>query len=842
MRVLKFGGSTLKNIASVEKVINIIKHKSQSNQIVVVVSAFFGVTDKILSIIHSNNVDIKKKTFSEIKNLHLEIAEYFLPPFQFKNFQTEVTRLLQPLYSYIQQTSSSNIDEKNTDFLLSFGEKMSALLIKFILSSYSINAINCNADNFLITDNKFGYANVLFAESRTRIRFIYDYLSRGYLPVITGFIGRTLDGFTTTLGRNGSDYSATILAGLLKADIVEIWTDSDGILSADPKLFSAAKWIPVLSINEAKVLSSYKNNVLHSRTIKPLEFGRIPLVIKNVYNPHHPGTLISVKQNLNYRKKAIKSIVIEKDISIITLTLPEKIENSSLNLLIQETLQRLAVPELFYWTGGRYLVLIPDQKKDEFILELGSKLFHYGFNWKIGISASPDTYNFLGMIGENVEQNYTLRENLERFFKERKIKVEPITVGNKKHAIEYIGTFDSNQILKELHSYLFKPETIYLVIAGITGKVGSSLVQFLKDKLYIPSDASIKILGAINSRKMVFKEDGITLENINEELHQGKEKDVALFLKECLKSDKPFIFVDLTSAKEIADFYEKFLLEGIPVVTANKLINSSDSFVYTQIRSLRNQLSTPMFYETNVGAATPIIELLQNLSIAKNSIVKIEAVLSGSLSYIFSQLNEGVLFSEAVKHAIDLGYCESNPLTDLRSVDAKRKLLIILREIGKQIDFSDIEVEQLIPDDLHYVNDSELIAQLKSFDPFWKKKIQNAAAHGHKLIYKAVFENEKASLGVQSVPSSDILAHTTFSENVFRITIQGFENQPLTLIGAGAGPEWTAYGVIKDILKAWNYLLDQQMLAVNEMPYDKLLEVTRKQNNIREEYPLEYTY
>lgn len=838
MRVLKFGGSSLKTAASVKQVIKIIKHKKQLNQIAVVVSAFSGVTDQILSAIQTDNMEKRNLILSEICKTHFNMAEQFLSSQLFGRFTSEFTNLLHPFAARISDAENPEIDERTADYLLSFGEKMSALLIRYILNAASVNAVHVHADECLITDSKFGYANVLFSESRPRVKFLSAYISKGITPVITGFIGRTMDGYTTTLGRNGSDYSATALASLLKADIVEIWTDSDGILSADPQIYSKAKWISRLSINEAKVLSGYKNDVLHSRTIEPLELGRIPMVIKNVYNPHHDGTLITVKQEPQPYSDAVKSIVIEKDLSLITINISEQEENSFLNTIIKETLQRLALPELVYWDHGKYTVAVPEPKKNEFVLLLGSKLFHHGFNWKIGISVSPNTVDFIGLVGDNIHQYVALNQSLEQFFPEQGIQAKPIHLNPKKHTLEYIGKFGSNPPLEALHSLLFAPEPINLVIAGITGKVGRSLVELLNKSLFISPEIPVNILGAINSTTMVFKPNGIPVENIYDELNRGKERDGKEFLNNCLKTDKQYIFVDVTPAKEIVDFYEPLLLEGIPVVTANKIANSADGFYYDQIRAIRKQLNIPMLYETNVGAATPIIELIQQLNIFPDSVVKIEAVLSGTLSFLFSKLNEGISFSEAVREAIHLGYCEANPLTDLKGVDAVRKLLILLREIGKQLEISDIDVEELVPKDLEFTGNNELVAQLKEMDHVWDEKVREARNQGQKLVYLAVYENNRASIKVKRVSLTDVWANTSFSENVFKIYIKGFESQPLTLIGAGAGPEWTAYGVLKDVVKAWGSVPGQKIrMPVHVKRNPDMIE---PETNIGKEAQLEY--
>ncbi len=809
MKILKFGGSSLKNVSTIGQVVNIIKEKIKTDRIVVVASALSGVTDMLLELIRNISGDLKKnrQLLWEIHNLHIALANDCLSRSQdlfIREFEVLFTFFLKEW----EEKRAGNTSVQFTDRILAYGEKWSVTLLENVLKENDISCKKFFADDFLITDSEFNHANIQFHKSRRSVAPVEEYIRQNGIPIVTGFIGRTEKGETTTLGRNGSDYTATALALLLKADLVEIWTDSNGILSADPAVYENAVNIPFLSFREARALSRYKSNVLHPRTIEPLELSGIPLLIKNVYQPQHKGTLIAHRDPNAPQQNQVASLIVEENLQKIRLYGQRIEENEILFKVLDEVTGRLGIPDLHMLSGNTCEVFVPAEKRDEFVLLIGSQLWQYNFLSEIKISVSDQQYQFIAVVGENIHQTGQIPAPIREWMTNTDVDVFPVTSGRKPHTVEFIFQHNNPwQILDTIHQSLFNRPVIHLYIAGPTGKVGKAFLHLLQSNQDPVHQFRFKIAGVINSRNYVVDHDGIPVHEIEHRLQQGNSYDPEQFMNLISHGPGIKLFVDITPSETIALFYEKLLLNSVGIVTANKVANALPFLHYQQLHALAEQKQVPFLYETNVGAATPVIGMIKDFATISDRVRKIEASLSGTLSFILFRLNQGKPFSEALKEALDSGFCEPNPLIDLHCIDAARKLIILMRELGLQPDFNDVIREPLVPLHVPYINDRQLLEDVRELDEFWRKRVSDARKKGKVLALIGSFDEQTAQIQVREVRENSIWNQVSFSENIFRVFIKGFEQHPLTLIGAGAGPEWTAYGLIRDIHKAAKHFI-----------------------------------
>lgn len=807
MKILKFGGSSLKTAETIRQVLSIIAEKKKKADLVVVVSALYGLTDELITFCHSASLsrDLIRSFAEEIAGRHQSLGIALIrSPRILRDYSQKLSELKEVFF----QTAGLLMSESShwnrlKDAILSYGEKFSSVLVSAALKDRGLNAVPVFADQVLVTSGDFGHATIDFVKSSARMNALREAVHEGKVPVVTGFIGSTPEGYTTTLGRNGSDYTATSLANLLHADLVEIWTDSNGILTADPDLYDKAVPLKHLSFREAKALSRYRNDVLHPRTIEPLEYKGIPLLIKNVYQPHHHGTIISFFNPRLDANWLVKSFVFSGNLLKISIISRKIAENQIFDALLDRLFQRLGIPSLVYPHELGADVYVPAEVKEQFILLLGSELVQTGYRIPFQIQISPKNFSFIGAIGENLHTNDQLEKEITGRLYRQTSQVQVRRDGQRPHAMEFfLDDVEPSGVLSLLHDYLYFRRRVHLFIAGASGKVGTSLLRRLEEWQNGENEVELVISGAINSTRMIISDNPIPAGEVLFRLAGGEKKNLDRFIRKISEFQEPAIFIDVTPSEEVARMYEKILLNGIGLVTANKIANASDETYYRQIHNIARLLKIPFYYETNVGSATPIIDLLQKLHGNHEEIYRIEALLSGTLAFIMNQVNEGIPFSAAILDAIERGYCEPDPMIDLAGKDAARKFVILLREIGFPVELEDIPVEALIPEEELLPDRSNLLQVAAARDQHWKIEAENARKAGKRLVYLAVFEPSGFSLRVEKVSESSIWAVGNLSENIFRVYLKDFPDTPLTLTGFGAGIEWTARGVFSDILKA----------------------------------------
>ena len=792
MKILKFGGSSLKSSSSIKKVIQRI---CNDKPIGVVVSAAGETTDQILEIIassemgndHKNDLSVLLKKFIVLaEELNLEKSSYLS---LIDSLQAEV----EPFFNEIKKGKYAN--KKSKDAILSIGERLTAHVITQTCLHHKLDVAFLDAREVIVTDDNFGNAYVYYKESYSKIRKLCKDTEKIF--IITGFIGSTKKNETTTIGRSGSDYTASIFGAALNVKKIEIWTDVNGILSTDPNVVPDARTIPKLNYQEAMELAHAGAKVIFPPTIIPALYKSIPIHIKNTFNPENEGTLITKDRVLGENfAVGISSIY---NVSVIRLQGPGIIGRhgilgkifSSLSL---KKINILLVSQVFSEHSICFAIQPEDQNDAKIILmeEFSFELDHkYIDDIKI-----ENNLSLVAVIGEGMINKPQIAGSLFNIIGEKGINIIAIAQGSSERNISFIiNNVDVNSTIRCLYNYIFSEKTKRnLFIAGL-GLIGSSLIELIE------KDNSITICGAINSKKMITNSKGLKSENLKVELNRGIDADIDSFV-EIASETSNSIFVDVTASEHISMETSKILSKGISVVAANKIANSINQEYYDEIRASALIRGAQFRYETNVGAGLPVIDTLKTLLKTGDEILKIEGVLSGTLSYLFSKYDGSIAFSSLVKTAMKAGYTEPDPRNDLNGLDVGRKILILVRETGKKIEIQDVSIDSLIHENIDpNISISDFLEELKKYDDELLKNYTKSLSSGKVLRYIAEWNGKDAKVGLKAVGKESQFYYQNGRENFISFTTRRYNKTPLVIKGHGAGAEVTAAGVLGDILK-----------------------------------------
>ncbi len=811
MKVIKFGGSTLRDVTRIETVARLIQKEAQEGTVVVVLSALYGVTDALLQIgeMAVRNPVQAGERLQAIVARHIAIANQLngrsLQPGQIGDMES----LHRQGQGILQRVHQEGWQLPLQDALAALGEKLSVRLLTSVLTSNGTHARWWDADDGLIfTNNQFGHAEVDREATKVAIQKHIP-LFREAIPLITGFIGQEPEGRTTTLGRDGSDYTAAILGSLLNARAVDIWTDVDGVLTADPEVVPGARLISEITYREAAEIAWFGARVLHPKTIHPLQEKSIPLYVKNIARPHHPGTRI-----FNGTLKAhpgIRTIVGKNNLAEIVIQFQGMLDHdhllSRLFRVFKDIPQQIFLNDLGAPNHGVRL-LVKQQMKDSLLKKLQQEFQQELAASRLTIQPSPDTAALVTLVGTDLLTRLQLPEQLNAVLRRGARHTRIFSFSNSEtHVSLVVPSAQFQAIMQRLHDRFFnKITTIFLAIAGPTGNVGKELVRIIQEQaaeLRQQYSMAFQIIAGINSRNMVLEANGPDiLQQIQgkgalpanwEEFHDALIKT----------THSPLVFVDCTASEAIAIQYVHILENHIAVVTANKIANTRDQAYYNQLRETSRAARMPYLYSTTVGAGTPFIQMIKEIRQRGEEVRRLEGSLSGTLAFVFNQMNKGASFSSAVQTAYQNGFTEPHPGVDLQGMDVARKLLILLRETGLRLELEDIQVESLVPEELLNISDPEaFLAALPELDAIWEEKLRRARAEDRRLIYLAIFDGQKARVGVQAVPSADYQRWPTGEGNQLRIYTDRFHKMPLIIEGPGAGPVFTAQGVYRDLITA----------------------------------------
>jgi len=810
MRVLKFGGTSVANAERLKQISEIISSKfNDGDGLCVVVSAFSGVTDlliKAVNLAEENNNDYRLCLDKFIQTVH-DIATSLLPTIVYASIKAELNQNHENLSNLL--TGVSLIQEasnKSKDFVVSFGERNCAFILTNYLNSINLPTEYIDARKLIKTNSLHDKAIVDYNISNDLITNRISDNNKIY--IITGFIASDVQS-TTTLGRGGSDFTAAIFTAALKADELEIWTDVNGVLTTNPKKVKKAYTIPELSYKEAAEMSHFGAKVLYNPTIKPVKDLKIPIRIKNTFDPENEGTIIHAnKTNTDRIISGLSSI---NNVALLSLQgsgmqgIPG-IAYRFFKCLAHATVNIIMITQASSEHSITVAINDIDQKEakqaveEEFSLELERKVIE-----PVNISSN---ISLVAIIGENMKDSPGVAGKLFHTLGKNNINIEAIAQGSSELNITFaINERDESKALNSLHDSFFLSETksIHLFIIGV-GLIGSTLLDQINSNLDdIKKDSRIELIvnGVANSKRMVFSEDGIHLSKYKSLLDESEEaSDINLFIDKMIEANYAHsIFVDNTASKIIPEQYSRILENNIAISTPNKIALSSGYRNYQKLKGIANRMSIPFNFETNVGAGLPVISTIKNLTSSGDSITSIEAVLSGSLSFIFNNFNSDKDFLDVVKEAQQKGYTEPDPRDDLSGSDVKRKLLILARESGIVIEDEEIEMNSLLSDDaLEASSVDKFFDVLKAETENYKNLILEAEAKNERLRFIASYKNGKGAISLLRIDSESPFYSLSGSDNMIVIRSKRYNETPLVIRGPGAGASVTAAGILSEII------------------------------------------
>lgn len=813
MKILKFGGSSVANESRINSVINILDkyYLSKNEKISVVFSAFQTVTDKLIEL---GNLAYKRdkifhKKFIELKELHLNINNKLLNSKKsnasLELLFDEMNDILNGIYLIKELTP------RTLDYLMSFGERLSCSIISKAMIERGFNCEYLDASLVVKTDNNFGAARVNFDLTN---KLIVDYFKHHKsTQIITGFIASTTENEITTLGRGGSDYTASIFGSALKCEEIQIWTDVDGILTCDPRIVKDAISLKAVTYEEAMELSHFGAKVIHPPTMAPALKNKIKIRIKNTFNPDFKGTVILEREESKpFSLKGISSI---ENISLIRIQGSGMVGATGIasrifSVMANNNINIILITQASSEHGICFAVL-PEKSKlakealeNDFRLEL--------LDNKISNIEVINDLSIIAVVGEDMRNTPGVSGKVFNSLGKNGINIAAIAQGSSALNISLvINHSDLKKALNILHQdlFTFSHKVVNIFMVG-PGSVGSELLNLFSERAnYIKNKLGINfnLIALANSKKMYFNQNGIPLENLEQQFEMNSEKSSPqLFIKKMMDMNLPnSVFVDCTANDNFVYEYQKILSSAISVVTPNKIANTLDYELFENLKNTASRHNVKFHYSTNVGAALPIIQNMKSLIENGDEIIKIEGVLSGTLSFIFNKMNEGLTFSESIKLASSLKYTEPDPRDDLSGLDIARKLLILIRESGNKFELNQIKVENLVPKNLRAGNFTDnFFNNISKLDSFYSDWIMRAKSNGKRLSYIAKYSNGKAKVGIDEIGSEHPFFNLKDKDNIVSFTTKIYNKTPLVIKGDGAGAKYTAFGILSDILRIIN--------------------------------------
>lgn len=810
MKVLKFGGTSVGTVKSLTHVKRIVE--SEEEPVIVVVSALGGITDMLIATARmaSKGDTSYLQNYAKIIERHNDVINGMVPKDKLLDVHSVVDPLLEELGNIYRGVALiKDLSSRSLDIIVSYGERLSSAIISRIIDS----AQYFDSRNFIKTVRQFNKHVVDFPTTESLVRSVFDRFS-GKVAVVPGFISSDKEnGDITNLGRGGSDYTASIIAASLNARLLEIWTDVDGFMTADPRVISNAYVIDQLSFVEAMELCNFGAKVVYPPTIYPVFHKNIPIIIKNTFNSAAPGTKIS-NDVVHENSRAIKGISSISDTSLVTVSGLGMVGVIGINSRIFQCLAQNGISVFLVSQASSEHNTTFALKSDD--ADLAVAVLNKEFEKEIEIGeitsiTAEKNLATVAVVGENMKHTPGIAGKLFNSLGRSGISVIACAQGASETNISFVVNGDNlRKTLNVIHDSFFLSEyqVLNLFIVGV-GHVGKRLIEQIRHQQSNLKDnkaLELNVVGVANSHHCIFDRNGIDIEHYADIL--GKSEMVASPTTICDEIIKMNIFnpvfVDCTATKDIAAMYDRLLSHNVNVVAANKLAASSKYDNYKKLKQIARKRDVKFLFETNVGAGLPIINTINSLINSGDKILKIEAVLSGTLNYIFNVLSEKVPLSKAVMMAKEAGYSEPDPREDLSGKDVVRKLVILSREAGYRIETEDVKKNLFVPESLMQGTTEDFFKNIASIDDEFEKRRAATVQSGRALRFVARLENGEATVGLEEVTSDSPFYSLESSNNVILITTERYKEYPMEIKGYGAGAEVTAAGVFADIISIAN--------------------------------------
>lgn len=810
MRVLKFGGTSVGSATGLLQAKKVIE--SCSDDVIVVVSALGGITDQLISTAKaaaSGDPEYERQMQSMAARHFSQVSDTVLPDMQ-EQVRSRISELLGELSNIFKGVFLiKDLSQKTSDAIVSYGERLSAVIVHGTISG----SVLFDSREFIKTKPYFGKHVVDFPETD---RLILKYFAQlPHISVVPGFIGTdTVTGDVTNLGRGGSDYTASVLASALNADALEIWTDVDGFMTADPRIIGNAYTIEHLTYVEAMELCNFGAKVVYPPTIFPTYHKNIPIKIKNTFNPSSPGTFISRSAREEHHERAIKGISSINDTCLITIRGLGMVGVIGVNYRIFRTLAKSGISVfLVSQAASENTTSIGVRNADaDLAVQVLSEEFAQEIRMgEINRIKQERNLATVAIVGENMKHTPGIAGKLFGTLGKNGINVIACAQGASETNISFVVTIESlRKTLNVIHDSFFLSDyqVLNIFLAG-TGLVGSNLVEQIRmqqERLKKDKSLQLKIIGITNSRHYIVDREGIDLSTYRERLDASENEATPEAFRDEILSMNMFnsVFVDCTASADVAGIYKSLLDHNVSVVAANKIAASSEYSRYQDLKETARRRGIKYLFETNVGAGLPIINTINDLINSGDRILKIEAVVSGTLNFIFNEMNENVSLSKAILMAREAGYAEPDPRIDLSGTDVVRKLVILSREAGYAVEQDDVEKHLFIPEKYFEGSLEEFWKNIPELDGEFETRRKALAAAGKCWRFIATMDSGKTEVGLKEVDSDSPFYHLEGSNNVILITTERYKEYPMQIKGYGAGASVTAAGVFADIISIAN--------------------------------------
>ncbi|MBC7866822.1 MAG: bifunctional aspartate kinase/homoserine dehydrogenase I [Gloeobacteraceae cyanobacterium ES-bin-316] len=810
MQVLKFGGSSVANAENIKKVIAVIKNKSRVQKTIVVVSALGGITDLLLNCSQTaaQGMENYQSALIEIEQRHLQTVRDLIP---IQN-QSSLLSFVKTQCNEIEDICNGifllrELSARTKDRMVSYGELLSSKIIAAALLAENIPAHWADSRELIVTNSDFGNAVVNFSSSNSNIVQYFEN-NDAEIYITPGFIAANEEGIHTTIGRGGSDYTAAIYAAAVNATSLEIWTDVSGMMTADPRLVANARIIPEITYQEAMELSHFGAKVIYPPTIQPVMNKGIPVWIKNTFAPSDEGTVI--RQKVTESTNSITGISSIGNIALLSL------EGSGM----------VGIPgfskRLFAALASKKInVILITQSSSEHSICVGieessanaaQQIIDEAFAYEIEIKKVEPllvekNLAIIALVGDRMKNHTGISGKFFSALGRNGVNIRAIAQGSSERNITaVISREDVRKSANTIHEVFFEKEIkeVNLFIAGV-GNVGSKLLgQILQQEQYLLQHMGIKVkvAGVANSKKYWVDEEGIDLRQWQHLLAAGKSAGINDFIEIIQgKNLRNTVFADVTANDTVATVYDKLLQKSIAVVACNKVACSSGYAYYKKLKNLATEYNTKFLFETNVGASLPIISTLNDLLRSGDTVHSMEAVLSGTLNFVFNNYDGSRSFASVVKQAQDEGYTEPDPRLDLSGKDVMRKIMILVREAGHEIEMEDIGNNSFMPAECMQGSVADFYKSMEAHESHFKKIFEEASAAGCKLKFVASYKDGKANVGLLHIPPPHDFYHLYGKDNIVLFYTDRYTQQPLVIKGAGAGAAVTASGVFADVIR-----------------------------------------